>query len=83
VTRYLLEAFAPYRHEYTAGGFADTTATVDVVRERFKTAKIWLAVTTAIAVGTVTAFPEERADLYSLDGGDAKRSGSRCRAGVA
>ena len=59
VTRILLEAFEPYRHEYTPGGFADTTATTDVVRERFKTAKIWLAFDGGDAVGTVTAFPED------------------------
>ena len=59
VTRILLEAFEPYRHEYTPGGFADTTATTDVVRERFETAKIWLAWYDGDAVGTVTAFPED------------------------
>jgi len=59
VTRLLLEAFEPYRHEYTAGGFADTTASADVVRERFEIGKVWLAFDGDQAVGTVTALPAE------------------------
>ena len=59
VARLLREAFEPFRKEYTPGGFADTTASEEVVRERFETAKIWLAFDDGEAVGTVTAFPED------------------------
>jgi GNAT superfamily N-acetyltransferase len=59
VVRLLLEAFEPFRSEYTPGGFADTTASVEVVRERLLTGKIWLAFVGDEAVGTVTALPEE------------------------
>jgi GNAT superfamily N-acetyltransferase len=58
ISRLLLEAFEPYRDEYTVGGFADTTASEEVVRERFETAKIWIAFDGEEAVGTVTALPE-------------------------
>ncbi len=58
VARLLVEAFEPFREEYTPGGFADTTATVEVVRERLAMAKIWLAYQGGEAVGTVTAIPE-------------------------
>jgi GNAT superfamily N-acetyltransferase len=59
VSRLLLEAFEPYRDEYTAGGFADTTASPDVVRERFEIGHVWLAFDGDEAVGTVTALPDE------------------------
>jgi len=58
VARLLVEAFEPYREQYTPGGFADTTATAEVVRERFETARVWLAFDNDEAVGTVTALPE-------------------------
>lgn len=58
VARLLREAFEPFRELYTPGGFADTTATEDVVRERLETAKIWIAFDDGEAVGTVTALPE-------------------------
>jgi len=60
VARLLLEAFEPYRERYTPGGFADTTASEDVVRERFDTGRVWLAFDGDEAVGTVTAFPDDR-----------------------
>ena len=59
VSRLLLEAFEPYRREYTAGGFADTTASADVVRQRFEIGRVWLAFDGDEAVGTVTALPAE------------------------
>src|ERR1043166_3124475 len=60
VARLLLEAFETFREQYTPGGCADTTATADVVRERFETAKVWLAFGNGKAVGTVTALPVDR-----------------------
>ena len=58
VARLLLEAFAPFRDEYTPGGFDETTASAEVVRERLETAKIWIAYDDGEAVGTVTSLPE-------------------------
>ncbi|HEV7699463.1 MAG TPA: GNAT family N-acetyltransferase [Pyrinomonadaceae bacterium] len=59
VSRLLLEAFEPYRGAYTPGGFADTTASEDVVRERFEIGRVWLAFDGNEALGTVTALPDE------------------------
>lgn len=59
VSRLLLEAFEPFREQYTPGGFADTTATEDIVRERFEIGRVWLAYDGEEAVGTVTALPDE------------------------
>ena len=58
VARLLLEAFEPFRDEYTPGGFDETTASAEVVRERLETAKIWIAYDDGEAVGTVTSLPE-------------------------
>jgi ribosomal protein S18 acetylase RimI-like enzyme len=67
VTRLLSEAFEPFRELYTPGGFADTTASADVVRERLATAKVWLAFDGEEAVGTVAALPEpERIYIRSM-----------------
>ena len=60
VSRLLLDAFEPYRNDYTPGGFADTTPTAEVVRERFEVGRVWLAFYGDKAVGTVTAFPDDR-----------------------
>jgi GNAT superfamily N-acetyltransferase len=59
VVRLLLEAFEPYRDGYTPGGFAETTASEDVVRERFTTGLVWLAYIDGEAVGTVSALEDE------------------------
>jgi GNAT superfamily N-acetyltransferase len=59
VVRLLLEAFEPYRDGYTPGGFAETTASEEVVRERFTTGRVWLAYVDDEAVGTVTALEDE------------------------
>lgn len=59
VARLLLEAFTPFREQYTAGGFTETIGSVDVIRERLATAKIWIAYLGDDAVGTVTAIPED------------------------
>lgn len=67
VARLLLEAFEPFRDEYTPGGFDETTASLDVVRERLETAKIWIAIDDGEAVGTVTSIPEtERIYVRSM-----------------
>jgi GNAT superfamily N-acetyltransferase len=67
ISRLLLEAFEPFREKYTPGGFADTVATDDVIRERLATAKIWIAFDGDHAVGTVTALPEpERIYIRSM-----------------
>jgi N-acetylglutamate synthase-like GNAT family acetyltransferase len=67
VSRLLLEAFEPFRDEYTPGGFDETTASVEVVRERLETAKIWIAYDDSEAVGTVTSIPEpERIYVRSM-----------------
>jgi GNAT superfamily N-acetyltransferase len=58
VARLLLEAFEPFREQYTAEGFADTVPTLDVFRERIALGKIWLAFIGDEPVGTVTALPE-------------------------
>ncbi len=59
VVRLLNKAFGPFREKYTLGGFAETTATAEVIRERLITAKIWLCYLDGDAVGTVTAIPED------------------------
>jgi N-acetylglutamate synthase-like GNAT family acetyltransferase len=58
VERLIREAFEPFRDAYSPGGFADTTASANVIRERMMTAKIWLAFVGGEPVGTVTALPE-------------------------
>jgi GNAT superfamily N-acetyltransferase len=60
VARLLREAFEPHRNDYTPGGFADTTASEEIVRERFEIGRVWLAFDGDEAVGTVTAFPDDR-----------------------
>src|SRR5258708_34810657 len=59
VVRLLLEAFEPYRDGYSPSGFAETTASEEVVRERFSTGRVWLALIDGEAIGTVTALEDE------------------------
>ena len=67
VARLLLEAFEPFRDEYTPGGFDETTASPEIVRERLESAKIWIAFDDGVAVGTVTSLPEpERIYVRSM-----------------
>ena len=67
IARLLLEAFEPFRGEYTPGGFNETTASAEVVRERLESAKIWIAYDDAEAVGTVASLPEpERIYVRSM-----------------
>jgi len=64
VERLIKEAFEPFREQYTPGGFADTTASADVIRERIENAKIWIAFAGEEPVGTVTALPDEGGGVY-------------------
>jgi len=64
VERLIGEAFEPFRAAYSPGGFADTTATAEVIRERMETAKIWIAFDGDEAVGTVTALADEGGGIY-------------------
>jgi GNAT superfamily N-acetyltransferase len=58
IARLLLEAFEPFREQYSPGGFADTTAGPDIIRERFSEWKILLAFDGDAAIGTVSGLPE-------------------------
>ena len=59
VARLLLEAFGPFREQYTRGGFADTVPALNVISERLEAAKIWLAYIGDQPIGTVTGFSED------------------------
>ena len=54
----ILEAFSPYRSEYTAGAFEYTTPPADAIRQRFAEGPIWLAAIDGTEVGTVSGLPE-------------------------
>ena len=59
VARLIRAAFEPFRAEYTPGGFADTTAAPDLIRQRISEgARVWLALLGGEPAGTVTALPE-------------------------
>ena len=63
----LLKAFLPFRAEYTDGAFEYTTASADVIRERFDEGPIWLAERDGVAIGTVSGLPEgERFYIRSM-----------------
>jgi len=54
----ILEAFLPFKDEYTPGAFEYTTATADRIAERFAEGPIWIAYDGGEAVGTVSGLPE-------------------------
>ena len=54
----LLKAFLPFKAEYTDGAFEYTTASADVIRERFSEGPVWLAERDGAAIGTVSGLPE-------------------------
>jgi ribosomal protein S18 acetylase RimI-like enzyme len=54
----LLEAFSPFREQYTSGAFEFTTPPADVISERFSEGPIWLAMDGDEAAGTVSGLPE-------------------------
>lgn len=63
----ILEAFAPYREEYTAGAFEYTTPTAEVIRPRFDEGPVWVAEFDGSVVGTVSGLPEaERFYIRSM-----------------
>jgi GNAT superfamily N-acetyltransferase len=64
VARLLLEAFEPFRDEYTPGGYAETTSSPDEIRERMNEGRIWLAYDRGEPVGTVTALADEGGGVY-------------------
>jgi len=55
----ILDAFAPFRNEYTPDAFDYTAASVDRIRERFEDGPMWLAYLGNEPVGTVSGLPEE------------------------
>ena len=54
----ILEAFLPFKAEYTPGAFEYTAATADTIRDRFAEGPMWLAMDGDEAVGTVSGLPE-------------------------
>ena len=58
VAALLLEAFEPYREQYTPGGFDFTTAKAEEIRGRFDEGQVWLAVDGDQAVATVSGLAE-------------------------
>jgi N-acetylglutamate synthase-like GNAT family acetyltransferase len=54
----ILEAFLPFKDEYTAGAFEYTAANADAIRERFAEGPMWIAYDAGEAVGTVSGLPE-------------------------
>ena len=58
VSDLILEAFAPFKKEYTAGAFEYTTPTGDAIRPRFVEGPIWIADLDGVAVGTVSGLPD-------------------------
>ena len=59
ISSLILEAFSPFRAEYTDGAFEYTTPAADVIRSRFAEGPIWLAYLDGEAVGTVSGLPED------------------------
>ena len=55
----ILEAFAPFRDQYTPGGFEYTTPAADAITPRFDEGPMWLALIDGKPVGTVSGLPEE------------------------
>lgn len=52
----LAAAFAPFRHLYTTGAFADTVAAADAIRDRIECMTVYVAVAPAgLVVGTLAA----------------------------
>lgn len=54
----ILEAFEPFKAEYTPGAFEYTTPGSDIISERFAEGPIWLALDGNEPVGTVSGLPE-------------------------
>jgi GNAT superfamily N-acetyltransferase len=54
----ILEAFLPYKAEYTAGAFEYTTASAELIRSRLSEGPTWLAIDNGEPVGTVSGLVE-------------------------
>jgi GNAT superfamily N-acetyltransferase len=54
----ILEAFLPFKDEYTPGAFEYTAATADCIAERFVEGPMWIVYDGGEAVGTVSGLPE-------------------------
>ena len=67
ISSLILEAFSPFRNDYTPDAFEYTAATAERVRDRFAEGPIWLAYVGGEAVGTVSGLPEnERFYIRSM-----------------
>ena len=58
VSDLILEAFAPFKSEYTDGAFEYTTPNADAIRPRFEEGPIWIAEIDREPVGTVSGMPD-------------------------
>lgn len=59
ISELILEAFAPFREQYTSGAFEYTTPGAQLIRDRFSEGPIWLAMDAGTPVGTVSGLPEQ------------------------
>jgi|ERR1043166_6602026 GNAT superfamily N-acetyltransferase len=55
----ILQAFEPFREQYTPGAFDYTAIKADKISERFAEGPMWLAYIDGEPVGTVSGLPEE------------------------
>ncbi len=55
----ILEAFLPFKDEYTPDAFEYTAATAGRIADRFREGPMWIAYTGGEPVGTVSGLPEE------------------------
>ncbi|MGD9589046.1 MAG: GNAT family N-acetyltransferase [Pyrinomonadaceae bacterium] len=63
----ILEAFAPFREQYTPDAFEYTAATAKRIRERYDEGPMWLAAFDGEFVGTVSGLPDgERFYIRSM-----------------
>jgi GNAT superfamily N-acetyltransferase len=63
----ILDAFLPFKDEYTPEAFEYTAATADRIRDRFAEGPMWIADDGGEAVGTVSGLPEgERYYIRSM-----------------
>lgn len=67
ISSLILEAFSPFRSDYTDGAFEYTTPSAEVVRGRIDEGPLWLAEIDGKPVGTVSGLPEgERFYIRSM-----------------
>ena len=59
ISSLIVEAFSPFRAEYTDGAFEYTTPAVEEIRGRFVEGPIWVAIDHDRMVGTVSGLPED------------------------